>query len=355
MGQSASNIRQRSTLAATMVLALIGGSASADDMCGNLDGDDIVDQPDLGILLSNYGCDDGDCWGDVDGDGDTDQADLAWFIIGKIMYDRGLQEPCAPFGTGSMELHLASVDSTSVGPGDDPEHPEFIGGVTHFTFDLLAEVSADNEWTTQSSRVELVADGVEFFNHIVGGDVEPNENLFPHLPSLEFDSFFASPPEFYDYIGPGFADGPQWSDVSVEAIWFKWWGFESFAYDYLATTQRLTLVIDEDSGIVPAAMPDDCTHDYAILARIETDATSIATGADFLHRKFLIVDLAQPTCPGDVDTDGDVDQSDLGALLGAYHRPTDDPLYDENADFDCDGDVDQSDLGTLLAAYGGDC
>ncbi len=76
MRYSESSIRQRSTLAATMALALIGGSAGADEMCGNLDGDDIVDQPDLGILLADYGCDDGNCPGDVDMDGDVDQSDL---------------------------------------------------------------------------------------------------------------------------------------------------------------------------------------------------------------------------------------------------------------------------------------
>ncbi|MCK4871317.1 MAG: FG-GAP repeat protein [Phycisphaerales bacterium] len=40
---------------------------------GDLDGDRIIDQRDLGILLAYYGWGDG---GDCDGDGDTDQADL---------------------------------------------------------------------------------------------------------------------------------------------------------------------------------------------------------------------------------------------------------------------------------------
>ncbi len=40
---------------------------------GDLNGDLVVDQSDLGILLAAYDVDDG---GDVDGDGDTDQADL---------------------------------------------------------------------------------------------------------------------------------------------------------------------------------------------------------------------------------------------------------------------------------------
>ncbi len=43
------------------------------DCPGDLDGDNDVDQADLGILLAAYGNDAG---GDIDGDGDTDQADL---------------------------------------------------------------------------------------------------------------------------------------------------------------------------------------------------------------------------------------------------------------------------------------
>jgi hypothetical protein len=54
------------------------GIAGVAIVCGNgcvgdLDGDCDVDQCDLGILLANYGIDDG---GDLDGDGDTDQSDL---------------------------------------------------------------------------------------------------------------------------------------------------------------------------------------------------------------------------------------------------------------------------------------
>jgi len=45
---------------------------------GDLDGDGKTDQPDLGILLSDWGCDDpvNGCAGDLNGDDKTDQADL---------------------------------------------------------------------------------------------------------------------------------------------------------------------------------------------------------------------------------------------------------------------------------------
>ncbi len=52
--------------------------------------------------------------------------------------------------------------------------------------------------------------------------------------------------------------------------------------------------------------------------------------------------------PGDLDDDGDVDQSDLGLLLASYD-------IDAGGDCDGDGDTDQSDLGILLAHYGEQC
>jgi hypothetical protein len=49
---------------------------------GDLDGDSSVGQSDLGILLANYGCNEGLslCSGDADGDGDTDQSDLGMLL-----------------------------------------------------------------------------------------------------------------------------------------------------------------------------------------------------------------------------------------------------------------------------------
>ncbi len=47
-----------------------------DPIPGDLDCDGAVGQPDLGILLADWGCP-SDCVGDIDGDDDTDQDDLA--------------------------------------------------------------------------------------------------------------------------------------------------------------------------------------------------------------------------------------------------------------------------------------
>ncbi len=53
-------------------------------------------------------------------------------------------------------------------------------------------------------------------------------------------------------------------------------------------------------------------------------------------------------CPGDLDCDRMVGQSDLGILLAAWGDT-------DTCDLDCDGDIDQSDLGILLAHWGEVC
>jgi probable HAF family extracellular repeat protein len=56
---------------------------------------------------------------------------------------------------------------------------------------------------------------------------------------------------------------------------------------------------------------------------------------------------------GDLNSDGFVDQSDVGILLGDFGCTA--GLGECVGDADADGDTDQSDLGILLANYGGTC
>jgi hypothetical protein len=67
---------------------------------------------------------------------------------------------------------------------------------------------------------------------------------------------------------------------------------------------------------------------------------------------YAVITGGEAGIPGDIDGDGDVDLSDLAALLGAYGTHEGDPSYNPDADLDCDGDVDLSDLAELLGHYG---
>jgi len=59
-----------------------------------------------------------------------------------------------------------------------------------------------------------------------------------------------------------------------------------------------------------------------------------------------------PLLPGDLDGDGDVDLSDLAAMLSAFGLCSGDPGYDAAADLDAGGCVDLSDLAGLLSNFG---
>jgi thiol-disulfide isomerase/thioredoxin len=82
--------------------------------------------------------------------------------------------------------------------------------------------------------------------------------------------------------------------------------------------------------------------DIRILAWVQEPA--LEPPAEVYQSASIAYPFGGTDCPGDVDGDGDVDQSDLGLLLAAYE-------IDGGGDLDGDGDTDQSDLGILLANY----
>ena len=61
-------------------------------------------------------------------------------------------------------------------------------------------------------------------------------------------------------------------------------------------------------------------------------------------------------CLGDLDRDGDVDETDLGPFASAFGTTSSLPHYDAGADLNSDGDVDGGDLAKFAAHMGrSDC
>jgi hypothetical protein len=93
---------------------------------------------------------------------------------------------------------------------------------------------------------------------------------------------------------------------------------------------------------------------YELSATIgQPDAGPVMTGGGFeLTGGFWPGAVpAEPTCPGDLDGDGDTDHSDLGILLADWGCIGSEP-EDCPGDLDGDFDTDHSDLGILLADWG---
>lgn len=90
----------------------------------------------------------------------------------------------------------------------------------------------------------------------------------------------------------------------------------------------------------------------------QPDAGATMTGGQFtLTGGFWAATFEAPTpCPGDLDGDGQVGQSDLGILLASYGLCPGQPGYSSAAGgLAGDPCVTQADLGVLLANYGMTC
>jgi hypothetical protein len=152
------------------------------------------------------------------------------------------------------------------------------------------------------------------------------------------------------------------NDPESPTIW------NNAAYFWEASTMTLHQVLREEDVITYDNNGSPIAVQLGLISREDSDAfmgSSLADDADVLAVNFRPymddlelggsrgVAVIAVGHTGDVDFDGDVDLSDLAALLGAYGSSFGtSPDYDSQSDFDLDGDVDLADLADLLGTYG---
>ncbi|MCK4871787.1 MAG: hypothetical protein KAS72_03580 [Phycisphaerales bacterium] len=111
-----------------------------------------------------------------------------------------------------------------------------------------------------------------------------------------------------------------------------------------SASKRVPFTVIPDGGVHTYEV-DLSSHSLytGIITRLRFDPVVTRAPGDSVD--LYSIRVIADDCDGDLDGDGDTDQSDLGVLLASYE-------IDGGGDLDGDGDTDQSDLGILLADYG---
>jgi|GEM_PF-1313264 len=152
--------------------------------------------------------------------------------------------------------------------------------------------------------------------------------------------------------------------VNVELRFWKWLGVERWDYAGVQVSNNgadwITLW-DNDATTVSDNAWSQMTFDISGTADRESvvyirwimgPSDSSITYPGWNVDDIEIHAIVAPLCPGDLDSDGDVDLADLAQLLAHYGDQG--AAYAEG-DIDGDGDVDLSDLAALLSVYGTAC
>ncbi len=288
-----------------------------DDCVGDVDGDGDTDLTDLGIFLHAWGSQPGDPNWDPRADLDADRH-VNVFDLGILLADWGCPDD-EPGRDGepsdALQFDVVPVDNSAVQPGDDAVAPEFAGGVTHFTFDLLVIVTDDNDWTATQAEAALAEPALTFFEHPAGDDVTPRASMVDVFPALEFDSFYASTKTNPANQPPLACPGYLYPTNEPQLRFATWFDVPPCGGDGAWTIARYTIVVPDGSATIPSVVAEGGGGGAPILGTLTGVATSYNTLGDCNEFAF---DLIVGQCRGDLDGDYDIDQADLGILIADW-------------------------------------
>jgi len=225
------------------------------------------------------------------------------------------------------------------------------GDIATLSLELAPGETGSFQW--RRGDVPLVDDGVHIIGTqtsmmiIIGFTADDAADDYNCLLSSDCGSSVASNNASLTFgAGPEITDQPDdlnanEGDTSSFSVAANGFGF-NLSYQWQKDGADLTddghiLGSNLSQLIIVNTTADDAGQYSCIVSSDEQGSCDIASESATLT-------VGESACPGDLDGDNDVDQSDLGILLASYE-------INDGGDIDGDGDTDQADLGALLANY----
>lgn len=199
-----------------------------------------------------------------------------------------------------------------------------------------------------------ISGGAAYQYDASGGNVEPNPNLIPIFPCLEFDSYLV----FEDVAAPIAAPQPSAPSIiglnsrgGVSALSESTWSGAFGAIWFLVPPP--SILAEQNTALFGDGLY------YVRIARFslpsgvsiggELNASLTLTGSGQTASVTGIpVPTVPSTCVADLNNNGLLDSVDLGIMLGAFG-------ISDAGDVNGDGVTDTVDLGILLGAFGRVC
>ncbi len=235
---------------------------------------------------------------------------------------------------GAMTQPVLTSTFTQTDPGTT------LSGYVSNTWDVN---TLGDKWLSAELIVDLTAGNI--YQDGVGTDAPPNPALFGTNPTLQYDSYMTGgtdseapsttgtlPSLIGGAVDIGGAIAATFDMSSIDATWIT----------SLATNPSGELMLGR------ITLSDDACGTYKIRIGLEDGGASFFLGGTIVDGVMGTMEI--PLIPGDFDSDGDVDVSDLGVLATNYGQGPGKTLSEGDANDD--GYVNVSDLGLLATNYG---